>query len=45
MDPLSDILSLLKPNSYGFRGLDAGRAWALSFGADDSIRCYAVQSG
>ena len=45
MDPLSDILSLLKPNSYGFRGLDAGGDWALSFGADDSIRCYAVQSG
>jgi AraC-like DNA-binding protein len=45
MDPLSDILSLLKPNSYGFRGLDAGGDWALAFGADDSIRCYAIQSG
>lgn len=45
MDPLSDILSLLKPNSYGFRGLDAGGDWALSFGPDDSIRCYAIQSG
>lgn len=45
MDPLSDILSLLKPGSYGLRGLDAGGDWALSFGPDDSIRCYAIQSG
>ena len=45
MDPLSDILSLLKPNSYGFRGLDAGGDWALAFGPDDSISCYAIQSG
>ena len=45
MDPLSEILSLLRPNSYGFRGLDAGGDWALAFAADDSIRCYAIQSG
>ncbi len=45
MDPLSDILSLLKPNSYGFRGLDAGGDWALAFGPDDGIKCYAIQSG
>lgn len=45
MDPLSDILSLLKPTSYGFRSLDAGGAWVLTFEADDSIRCYAIQSG
>lgn len=45
MDPLSDILSLLKPNSYGFRGLDAGGEWALAFGSDDGIKCYAIQSG
>ncbi len=45
MDPLSEILSLLKPNSYGFRGLDAGGEWALAFGADDGVRCYALQSG
>jgi AraC-like DNA-binding protein len=45
VDPLSDILSLLKPASYGFRGLDAGGEWALAFEADDSIRCYAIQSG
>jgi len=45
MDPLSDILSLLRPNSYGFRGLDAGGDWALAFGADDGVKCYAIQSG
>jgi len=45
MDPLSDILSLLKPNSYGFRGLDAGGDWLLSFTKDDGVKCYAVQSG
>ncbi len=45
MDPLSDILSLLKPSFYGFRGLDAGGDWALAFAADDGLKCYAVQSG
>jgi AraC-like DNA-binding protein len=45
MDPLSDILSLLKPNSYGFRGLDAGGDWSLGFAADDGIKCYAITSG
>jgi len=45
VDPLSDILSLLKPSGYGFRGLDAGGDWALAFGLDDGVRCYAIQSG
>jgi len=45
LDPLSDILSLLRPNSYGFRGLDAGGDWLLAFGPDDGIKCYAIQSG
>jgi AraC-like DNA-binding protein len=45
MDPLSDILSLMKPSSYGFRGLDAGRDWALSYAASAGVRCYAIQSG
>src|SRR5450631_3329963 len=45
MDPLSDILSLLRPNSYGFRGLDAGGDWALAFGPDDGVKCYAIQWG
>lgn len=45
MDPLSEILSLLKPSSYGFRGLDAGGDWALDFAADAGIKCYAITSG
>jgi len=45
MDPLSDILSLLRPTSYGFRGLDAGGDWLLAFGPDDGVKCYAIQSG
>jgi AraC-like DNA-binding protein len=45
MDPLSDILSLMKPSSYGFRGLDAGGDWALGYAASAGVRCYAIQSG
>ncbi len=45
MDPLSDILSMLRPNSYGFRGLDAGGDWALAFAPDDGVKCYAIESG
>jgi len=45
MDPLSDVLSLLRPNSYAFRGLDAGGQWSLEFGADEGIKCYALNAG
>ncbi len=45
IDPLSDILSILKPNSYGFRGLDAGGDWSLVFAADQGIKCYAFTAG
>ncbi|MFZ6654004.1 AraC family transcriptional regulator [Undibacterium sp. TJN19] len=45
MDPLSDVLSLLKPRSYMFRGLDAGGQWSLHFKALQGIRCYALLSG
>lgn len=45
MDPLSDILSLLKPSGFGFRGLDAGGDWAIDYGASDGVRCYAIHSG
>lgn len=46
MDPLSDILSLLKPRSYITAGFDAGGDWSLRL--DDlagRIKCYAVISG
>jgi len=45
MDPLSDVLSLLKPRSYRFGGFDAGGDWSIQFGAYEGIKCYAVVSG
>jgi AraC-like DNA-binding protein len=45
MDPLSDVLSLLKPASYAFRGLDAGGVWSIGFEAVEGIKCYALYSG
>ena len=46
MDPLSEVLALLKPRSYITAGFDAGGAWALTL--DDlagRIKCYAVVKG
>ena len=45
MDPLSDVLGLMKPNSYGFRGLNAGGDWALAFQSTEGVKCYAIHSG
>jgi AraC-like DNA-binding protein len=45
MDPLSDVLSLLKPRSYMFRGFDLGGTWSIQFPRHDGIKCYAVVSG
>lgn len=45
MDPLSEVLSLLKPASHGFRGLDAGPRWALNFPAWPGLKCYAIERG
>lgn len=45
MDPLSEVISLLRPKSYAFRGLDAGSDWALWFPPGPGIRCYAVVAG
>ena len=44
-DPLSDVLALLKPASYGVRVLDAGGAWSVAFPAVEGIKCYALQEG
>ncbi|MDG2522576.1 AraC family transcriptional regulator [Caulobacter segnis] len=46
MDPLSEVLSLLKPRSYITAGFDAGGDWSLRL--DDlrgRIKCYAVLRG
>jgi AraC-like DNA-binding protein len=46
MDPLSDVLSLLKPQSYVSAGFDAGGDWAIRFDDQNGrIKCYAVISG
>ena len=46
MDPLSDVLALLKPQSYLTAGFDAGGAWAVRFeNQAGHIKCYTVTRG
>lgn len=45
MDPLSDVLSLLRPSDYAFRGLEAGGSWSLHYPADGTLKCFAVTLG
>jgi AraC-like DNA-binding protein len=45
MDPLSDVLSLLKPRTYVTGGLSAGGRWSLQIPAHPGIKCYAVVKG
>jgi AraC-like DNA-binding protein len=45
MDPLSDVLSLLKLRSYVAGGFDAGGRWAVQFGTHEGIKFHAVVSG
>jgi AraC-like DNA-binding protein len=46
LDPLSDVLSLLKTRSYVSSGFSAGGDWSLHFALrDDVIKCYAVEAG
>ncbi len=45
MDPLSDVLSLLKPRSYSCGGLDMGSELSVQFPRHEGIKCYAVVSG
>jgi AraC-like DNA-binding protein len=45
MDPLSDVLSLLKPRSYMSGGFDMGGEWSVRFEPHEGIKCYALVSG
>lgn len=46
MDPLSDVLSVLKPQSYLTAGFNAGGEWAVLFNEQvGRIKCFAVTSG
>ncbi len=45
MDPLSDVLSLSKIQSYMFGAIDLGGAWSIRFPRHEGIRCYALVAG
>jgi AraC-like DNA-binding protein len=45
MDPLSDVLSLLKPRSYISGGFEVGGDMAIQFPKHQGIKCYAVLAG
>jgi len=45
MDPLSDILSVLKPVSYKSGGFDVPSALSIRFPRYEGVKCYAVVSG
>jgi hypothetical protein len=39
MDPLSDVLLLLKPSTYRAGGFDLGGDFAIEFPRHESIKC------
>jgi Cupin len=45
MDPLSDVLSLLKPQSYISGGFRVDGEMSIQFPKHEGIKCYAVVSG
>jgi AraC-like DNA-binding protein len=45
MDPLSDVLSLLKLRNYMCGGFDMGGDWSIRFPPPQGIKCYALVSG
>ena len=46
MDPLSEILAVLKPESYLTASVDAGGEWAIRFeNRRGTIKCHAVTAG
>ena len=45
MDPLSGVLSLLKPRNYMASGFEIGGDWSIQFPQHEGIKCYAVVSG
>lgn len=45
MDPLSDVLSLLRPRTAISAGLDAGGQWAIRFPAHEGIKFNTVVQG
>jgi hypothetical protein len=45
MDPLSALLSQVKPLQYGAGGLTAGGRWAIHFPRYVGVKWYAVVRG
>jgi AraC-like DNA-binding protein len=45
MDPLSDVLSLLKLRNYMCGGFDVAGDWSIQFPQHEGIKCYAMVSG
>ncbi len=45
MDPLSEVLSLLKLHTYMAGGFDWAGEWSIQFGSHEGIKCYALVSG
>jgi AraC-like DNA-binding protein len=45
MDPLSGVLSLLKPHNTMCSGFDVGGDWSIQFPQHEGIKCYALVSG
>ena len=45
MDPLSDVLALLKPRSYISRGFEIPPRIAIRWPQHEGIKCYAIISG
>jgi AraC-like DNA-binding protein len=45
MDPLSDVLSLLKLRSYTFGGFDVGGELSIQFSRHEGVKCYSLVSG
>lgn len=45
MDPLSDVLSVIRPCRFMTGGITAGGRWALGFTAHKGIKCYSVAAG
>ena len=45
MDPLSDVLSLLRPRSFMSGGVDHGGDWSVAWGKYEGIKFQAVISG